>query len=225
MTASKPASCCCVVAMLLLACSCRSTQTAARDAYQQDLATRDHAARNSTTFYQQGADADAQGKPDAARDLFQRAVAADEDNAVAWMALGGVEFRLENYFEAAEAFHHAARLAPTRYEPHFNLGTVLEAVGRYSDATKAYDVALSLAPDEPAVIENLARTLIRSGQDPERAEALVRQALRTEFRPDWREWLLLQASRLGQTTRPAALPATTRSTDAPASRPALSPPE
>ena len=90
-------------------------------------------------------DADAAGKPEAAADLFQRAVAADENNAAAWMALGGVELRLEGYFEAAEAFHHAARLAPTRYEPHFNLGTVLEAVGRYSDAIKAYEAAPSLA--------------------------------------------------------------------------------
>jgi Flp pilus assembly protein TadD len=194
-------------------------QTDARRAYQQDLAARARAGGESTTLYQQGLDADAQGKPEAARELFQRAVGADEDNAYAWMALGGVEFRLEHYYEAAEAFHHAARLAPTRYEPHFNLGMVLEAVGHYSDAVKAYEVALSLAPDELEVIENLARALIRSGREPERAEALVRQALRMEFRPDWREWLLLQASRLGQTTRPAAPRASTQSTDAPTSRP------
>src|SRR4051812_31585755 len=222
MTVSRPA-CFGVMAVLLLTCSCRPMPTEARQAYQQDLAARDHAARDSTTLYQQGVDADAQGKPEAARDLFRRAVGADGDNAVAWMALGGVELRLENYFEAAEAFHHAARLAPTRYEPHFNLGTVLEAVGRYSDAIKAYEVALSLAPDEPAVIENLARTLIRSGQDPERAEALVHQALRTETRPDWREWLQRQAIRLAQTTRPAAAPATSQPADSSTSRPAQPP--
>lgn len=192
-----------VVALLLLACSCQQTQSDARRTYQQDLAARDRAARDSMSLYQQGLDADARGKHDQARDLLRQAVDADEDNASAWMALGGVEFPLENYFEAAQAFHHAARLAPTRYEPHFNLGTVLEAVGHYSDAIKAYEVALSLAPDQLEVMENLARALVRSGREPERAEALVRQALRTEFRPDWREWLLLQASRLSQTTRPA----------------------
>lgn len=193
----------CVVALLLLACSCQQTQSDAHRTYQQDLAARDRAARDSMSLYQQGLDADVRGKHDQARDLLRQSVDADEDNASAWMALGGVEFRLENYFEAAEAFHHAARLAPTRYEPHFNLGTVLEAVGHYSDAIQAYEVALSLAPDQLEVMENLARALVRSGREPERAEALVRQALRTEFRPDWREWLLLQASRLSQTTRPA----------------------
>ena len=48
------------------------------------------------------------------------------------MALGDVEFRRDRYYESAEAFHEAARLAPTRFEPHFNLGIVFETIGRYS---------------------------------------------------------------------------------------------
>jgi Flp pilus assembly protein TadD len=194
---------CVLSALLILTCSCRPREADARRALREDVAARQHAARESTVLYEQGLKEEARGRTESAREHFRRAVRAAEDNELAWMALGAAEFRLENYYAAAEAFHRAAGLAPTRYEPHYNLGTVLETVGHYTEAVKAYEAALSLAPDQLEVIENLARTLVRAERDPDRAEALIRRALSMEFRAEWREWLLIQAARLEQRLRPA----------------------
>ena len=46
---------------------------------------------------------------------------------------------------------------PHRYEPHFNLGSVLESAGLYSQAIKAYKGVLELAPDNVEVMKNLAQ--------------------------------------------------------------------
>jgi len=93
-------------------------------------------------------------------------------------------------------------------------------VGHYTEAIKAYEAALSLAPDQLEVIENLARTLVRSDRDPDRVEALIRRALSMEFRPEWRAWLLLQAARLEQRQRPAPV---TQPAVRPSAQPATQP--
>src|SRR5687768_14571602 len=106
---------CVVSAVLVLSCSCRSRETDARRALREETAARSRAGRESMSLYEKGLREEAKDRTEAARDHFRGAVRADEDNAYAWMALGAAELRLENYYAAAEAFHRAARLAPTRY--------------------------------------------------------------------------------------------------------------
>jgi tetratricopeptide (TPR) repeat protein len=195
----------CPILLITLCCSCGPQRGQARRAVSNELSAREQARRESNELYRRAVAERGAGHDDAARALLGRAVRLDDGNVHAWMALGAVEFDSERYLEAAEAFHRAAKLAPSRYEPHFNFGTVLEAVGRYDDAIHAYETASELAPDEVEVIENLARTLVRARRDPERTRMLIDRALELEYRPEWVQWLRMQAVRLAPASRPARL--------------------
>ncbi|MFW6062037.1 MAG: tetratricopeptide repeat protein, partial [Planctomycetota bacterium] len=135
---------------------------------------------------------------DQAARRLQDAVSVDPRNARAWMLLGRVEFAREDLSAAAKAFDRASVLRPMRYEPHYNLGVVLERGGRFSRAAGCYEEALRQAPDQLEVMENLARCYVRSGRKPRRAHALIQRALAVEQRPEWRLWLTRQQRRLGR---------------------------
>lgn len=124
-----------------------------------------------------------------ARQLFAKAAKEDDRNAVAWIGLGVVDLEREDFYSAARAFDRASTLIPTRFEPHFNLGLVFEAVGQYEKAIGAYARAMELAPDRVEVMENLARLYIKTGQELRRTVELIERALALEQRPEWRDWL------------------------------------
>jgi Flp pilus assembly protein TadD len=58
-------------------------------------------------------------------------------------------------------------------------GTVLAKQGKYKDAIPLFESALSLAPDHPSVLSNLALAHAMNGE-PKRAEAMLRQAATTD---------------------------------------------
>jgi len=194
------------VVLFLVACSCQRSQEQARHDLSRELAARQENQALSMQLYESGAAAHKAGRLADARQDFTAAVSADRQNVYAWMALGAVHFQLDNYYQAAAAFHEASRLAPTRYEPHYNLGAVYEAVGRFNDAIKAYETALGFEPDQLEVMENLARTYVRANHKSDQVRELVDRALLQEDRPQWRQWLLLQTVRLSSTTQPTARP-------------------
>ena len=147
-------------------------------------------------LYRRGLEALEASQLDRAGSCLTDAIGADDRNAHAWMALGVVRFRQDRLFQAASAFDRAARLEPTRHEPHFNIGTVLESAGHHAQAVEAYNTALKLAPNQLEVMENLARCYIHTGTQPQRARELIERCLQTERRPEWRAWLQDQAVRL-----------------------------
>ena len=191
-----------LVSMVLPLASCRSPATAARQQLARDLAQKRDASPKAMKLYQRGQTAQREGARDQAMKFYAEAVKTDPDNIFAALALGEIEFQREHYYAAAEQFHRAARLAPTRFEPRFNLGSVLEAAGRYSEAIAEYEAALRLAPEQVEVMENLARTLVICGDNAERVRQLSERALKNEERPEWRRWLLVQTLR-----RPSTAPA------------------
>jgi Flp pilus assembly protein TadD len=162
------------------------------------MRARQEAQEKSLQSYQKGLAAYQAGKFDEARKHLTEAVNQDERNAPAWMVLGAVEFKRENLFEAAHAFHRSARLEPGRYEPPFNLGMIYESAGRHENAIEAYTQALKLAPDQLEVMENLARCYIKTNQHLDKAKDLIDRALLIEQRPDWRQWLERQSQRLSR---------------------------
>lgn len=177
--------------------ACRNSRREASNAVANDLRARDQRRVESERLYEKGRSAHLAGKATAVK-YVEQAVQANPDNLYAWMLLGEIQFDEERYFEAAEAFHRASRLAPTRYEPPYNLGLVLESVGRLADAIKAYEGALALQPSQLEVMENLARAYLRAGTERERARELIGRALPLEQRREWREWLNVQLSRMAQ---------------------------
>jgi len=171
-------------------------QVRAQRAVARELEARRVRRAESMELYRQGRQACRARDLERAGELLGKAVGVDDRNVLAWMTLGLVHHERQRAYEAAEAFHRAARLEPTRYEPHFNLGIVLESAGRLGPAIDAYEKALALAPEEVAVMENLARCYIRADRDLGRAAELVEKALRSERRPEWRLWLQQQSARL-----------------------------
>ncbi|MGE5612384.1 MAG: tetratricopeptide repeat protein [Bacillota bacterium] len=182
--------------LMVVLCSCQSPQNRAKETLAQELTARQANRVKSMQLYASGVQAQKQSRPAEARNCFSAAIEADGDNVYAWMSLGAMAFDEANYYRAAEAFHRASKLAPTRYEPLLNAGTVYETVGRFADAIKSYEAALRLDPDQLETLENLARTYIRASRNPQRARELIDQALLRERRPEWRQWLLAQSIHL-----------------------------
>lgn len=191
----------CFLVACLLPCGCPHRRSRPHDNFAAQIAARQEAKDRSIHLYGEGMAAYRANDRDKAYTFLTDAVAVDERNELAWMVLGVLEFERDNLFEAVHAFHRAARLAPLRYEPHFNLGTIYEFIGRYTHAIKAYERALELAPDRVEVMENLARCYIRANENLDKAADLVDRALRVEHRPEWRTWLERQALRLSVTKR------------------------
>ena len=69
------------------------------------------------------------------------------NDARLWHFIGVVHRRLGNWDEVLAAFEKAARLNPRDADLFYNGGYAFLAMHRYADAVRAYDQALSLAPD------------------------------------------------------------------------------
>lgn len=182
---------------LLTVCACSSSRSQkVRQPRPASARQQERAAQESMRLYERGRKAQDDQKIAEAARFYSLAVNADQANIYALMALGQTELLRERYYPAAEAFHRASRLAPSRYEPRYNLASVLEAAGRYTDAIREYEAALRLAPDQVEVMENLARTYVAAGTNLERARELAERALEREERAEWRQWLRRQTLRL-----------------------------
>lgn len=193
----------CALLLCLLAGACQQPRVEARHALTAELKQRQAQRLASTRHCRRGVEAYRAGDFDQARTHLEQALGSDDRNAAAWMAFGAVTFELDDLAAAAEAFDRAARLAPTRFEPHFNMGSILEIIGDYEQAATQYERALELAPGQLHAMENLARCYVATRGKPARARDLMTQALLTENRPEWRAWLSRQLRQLSGD--PAAL--------------------
>jgi len=180
------------LACLTVLPSCQSPRDKALATVQSQLATRTAARQRSMDLLRKAQQADQASQPQQARQCLQQAVREDDRNASAWMALGALEYQQDNYYQAAEAFHRAARLEPTRHEPHFNLGIVLESAGLYSKAAAEYETALKLAPEQLETMEHLARCYIKTHSNLPKAQQLLNLAAARETRPPWVRWIQQQ---------------------------------
>jgi tetratricopeptide (TPR) repeat protein len=171
----------------LILCSCR--HDAPNRQLSRELAARQVKHEKSMKLYQQGIVLMDSGKSSDAAEKFKAATVADDSNGEGWMALGVVQCDLEDFYESAASFDRASRLLPGRYEPFFNIGTVFEAVGKWPQAIDAYEAALKLSSEQVEVMENLARVLIKTGRNPERARSLIQRARVMEQRPEWQLWI------------------------------------
>jgi eukaryotic-like serine/threonine-protein kinase len=104
------------------------------------------------------------GRYDYGRALEEFRVALDglPNDAEVWSWIGYVHRRRGSWDEALAAFDKAAQLNPRDANLFFNLGgTTLLALHRYADAVRAFDNALSLAPDHHGAAAWKAWTYIR----------------------------------------------------------------
>ena len=92
------------------------------------------------------------------------------DLGVAYQARGEVEL-------ATREYRRALAQDPRFVRAWINLGNATLELGRADEAIVAYEQALSLAPSNPEILNNLAWTLHEQPQSLERAEGLIRRAL------------------------------------------------
>jgi len=176
---------------------CSSSAEFARQNVARELLAQRQAQRTAWDLYQKGAKAMEANQLDQARALLTHATTLDSRNLAAWLCLGMVEYKTGNYFAAATAYDRAIRVAPSRYEPHFDLALVFQTVGQYGKAAAEFETAMRIGGERTEVLEELARCYIQMNQKLERARELVDRAAEQELRPEWQNWLSRQSLRLG----------------------------
>ena len=80
--------------------------------------------------------------------------------------------------EAAERYRQVLEASPESLRAWVNLGNVEAGRGRPQGAERAYRRALSISPDDPDALNNLAWLLLQEGSSLEEAEALAQRAAR-----------------------------------------------
>lgn len=185
---------CLMIAALLTGCA--GPKDMALEAYGRQLAARQAQEARSMELYRKGVKAYDASDNESARSYLEDAIAQDDRNADAWIILAMLEFDEGDIRNAARSFHRAARLRPNRYEPHFNLGIVLEQAGLYSRAAKEFEKALELALGQIEIMESLAGCYIQTNDQLDRALELIHTALKSEHRPEWIGWLEMESNRL-----------------------------
>lgn len=101
-----------------------------------------------------------------AREALRDAVAARPSLAEAWLRLGRVAWRLGDEREAREALVQAlerAQARETTYLAHLFLGRLLEDEGRFEDASRSYESALTITADAQAARLALSHARMRLG--------------------------------------------------------------
>jgi len=163
-----------------------------------------------------------QEKYDDAEPLLHKAVDADPMFGPARNNLGLVYFRQQadehakhsnSLYMAAWEFENAIKLMPYQPEPRNNLGLVMEAAGKLTEAAVEYQRARKMQPDNPEFIGNLARVKIQQGARDEETKQLLQELTFKDPRPEWRNWAREELIRFYAKPIEPALP---RSTTGPA---------
>jgi Tfp pilus assembly protein PilF len=118
------------------------------------------------------------GDDSTARDLLERALAADPRSAEAHTYLGALADRAGDLAAAERHFATAARLSPQSARARNNHGAILLRLNRIPEATAEFEASLRLDPNQAKALVNLARIRFDSG-DPEglrAADDLFRRA-------------------------------------------------
>jgi tetratricopeptide (TPR) repeat protein len=85
-----------------------------------------------------------QGRFEAARRAYERAVAVDPGQPHPHRYLGDALAKLGRWEEAADEYRTAVRLDPDLFVAHYNLGMVLAGLGQWEEAVREYREALRL---------------------------------------------------------------------------------
>jgi Flp pilus assembly protein TadD len=115
------------------------------------------------------------GKAEEAVGAAEAVLAFSPDHVDALLALARAQIARGQAFHAVAPSRQAQRLAPTDWRAPSLLGVAYEAVERSAEARIAWEQALKLSPENPAVLANLALSWASAGDLP-RAEGLLRRA-------------------------------------------------
>ena len=115
-----------------------------------------------------------------AKELIQRALELDPDNAEAHVILGGIRHMWDwDWKGADQAFVHAIRNSPGAAPAHFQYGAFLQSIGSIDSAVAELRRAARLDPLSPMILGQLAWAHIWAGR-PDSALYWTRMALDLE---------------------------------------------
>lgn len=112
----------------------------------------------------------------------RRVLAAEPDQAQAWLQLGLVCDALGRTDEAAGCYQQAIRAQPALAEAHYNLGNSLRNLGRVEEAVHSFQRALAISPGFAAAAMNLGNIWAKHDRLDE-ALACYQRAL--QIQPDY----------------------------------------
>jgi Flp pilus assembly protein TadD len=115
------------------------------------------------------------GQTDEAVLACQKVLVLSPNNVEVLLELARDHIARNESFYAIAPLKHAEQLAPKDWRAPSLLGVAYDQLARPADARTAWNAALKLSPDNPAVLSNLALSLAASG-DAAQAEPLLRKA-------------------------------------------------
>lgn len=152
-------------------------------------------------YLQAGQLEDAAGRPAAAIEDLQRAVALAPGRVEVHAALAGTLARAGRFAEAAARFAEVVRVQPDAPAPRFSQALALLLAGRDEEARRVLEAAVAAMPDESSLLHLLARVLAASADDAVRdggrALALARQVLAAESTVEHAETVAMALAEIG----------------------------
>jgi Flp pilus assembly protein TadD len=116
------------------------------------------------------------GRNDEAAEAAERVLVMHPGDLDGLLELARSNIARNQGFYAIDPARRAAAAAPRDWRPQSLLGVALDQVSRTAEARDAWNAALKLSPDNPAVLSNLAMSYFTAG-DPAQAETLLRRAV------------------------------------------------
>lgn len=116
------------------------------------------------------------GRNEEAAAAADRVLVFQPDSVDALLEMGRDQIARDQGFFAIEPLQRAAALAPKDWRPLSLMGVALQQVRRTDDARQAWAKALTLSPENPAVLSNMAMAEVAAGRAMA-AEPLLRRAV------------------------------------------------
>ncbi|MDJ1184494.1 tetratricopeptide repeat protein [Roseofilum casamattae] len=118
--------------------------------------------------------------------IYQKIIQLTSDNYGAWVKMGQLYVKLQNFQQAQWAYEQAITVDGDRDEAWYNLGNTLSKLERYSEALSCYEKALSIHPDRYETWHNQASILAKLGRYAESVQSYDRALL---INPNiWEVW-------------------------------------
>lgn len=115
------------------------------------------------------------GRADRAAAVAAEALHRFPNDQPLMMTYGLSQIASHNPQEALRPLAMLAQADPQNWRARSALGVALDQLGRFTEARQAYQEAITLHPDDPALLTNMGVSHLLEG-DPDEAEPILRQA-------------------------------------------------